>query len=133
MNIFRVFRTLAVPALAIALAACSDEGTTPTNSGGTGTFNGTVRVIDNQFVPRDITISAGDSVTWSFEGSNIHTVTEGAQLGNPSPLFGSDFMDSGTFGYRFTTTGSSPYHCIPHFSLDMRGAVTVQQTAGEHL
>jgi plastocyanin len=83
-------------------------------------------VQDNFFSPRDITISVGDSVTWSFDGSALHTVTEGAAKNPPAPLFDSGLMRSGTFGYRFTSAGSFPYHCDPHFAVDMKGTVTVE-------
>jgi len=117
---------LAVLASAALISACGSD-----DDGGTGpgptppVFNGTVSVRDNSFSPRDITISVGDSVTWSFEGSNLHTVTEGANANPPSPLFDSPLMRSGTFGYRFTTAGAFPYHCRPHIGVGMTGSVTV--------
>lgn len=121
-------RALSVIALAALLVNCGDDGNPVGGGGGNGggTFNGTVRVVDNQFIPRDITISAGDSVTWSFEGSARHTVTEGTDPNAPTHLFDSPLMSSGTFGYRFNSTGLVNYFCRPHFLNNMRGTVTVQ-------
>lgn len=118
---------LASLALSGTFAACGNNKSTPESPGGGMTpFNGTVRVVDFMFVPRDITVSVGDSVTWSFAGTALHTVTEGAQKNNPSPLFDSGLKKSGTFGYRFMNPGTIPYHCIPHFDMNMRGTVIVQ-------
>ena len=55
-----------------------------------------------------------------------HTVTEGATVNPPNPLFNSGLRNSGTFGYRFTAAGSFPYHCNPHFLQGMKGTITVQ-------
>lgn len=107
------------------LSSCGDDDST-SPEGGDVPFNGTVRVVDNRFIPSSVTITAGDSVTWRFDGNNRHTVTEGANLGNPSPLFDSGLMSSGTFGYRFNAAGTFPYHCQPHFNQNMRGTVTVR-------
>ncbi len=126
----RTLRIALLVAVLAALASCGDDTTSPGTSGGDGgggtnaTCN--VRVIDFAFDPDTLVIAAGDSVTWCFEGQAQHTVTEGATSGNPSPLFNSGLMSSGTFGYRFTTPGTVPYHCIPHFSVGMRGVVIVQ-------
>lgn len=118
---------LAAVVVAALIGACGgDDSPTDTGGGGGGgTFTGTVSVRDNFFSPANVTIAVGDSVTWSFDGSNIHTVTEGAP-GNPTPLFNSGNRNSGTFGYRFTTAGTYPYHCIPHAAQGMIGSVKVE-------
>ena len=106
----------------LILSSCGDDDESPTvpNPGPL-----TVSVVDNRFVPASITITAGDSITWRFEGSNRHTVTEGVSPSG-SHLFDSVEMSSGTFGYRFNTAGTIPYFCRPHFDVDMKGTVTVQ-------
>jgi plastocyanin len=113
-------------ALALLVLACGDDDTTPTSGGGTPTpFAGVVRVINNQFVPASATIEVGDSVTWRFEGSNQHTVTEGSGPSDPNPDFNSGLRDSGTFGWRFNSAGTFQYYCQPHFAMGMRGTITV--------
>lgn len=119
----QVLTAIALIATAALIGACGDDDETPTNPG--PTCSGQVSVEDNRFVPATLTVSVGDSVTWCFNGRNIHTVTEGT-LGNPTPLFDSGNKNSGSFGYRFTSAGTFPYHCIPHFAQGMTGTVTVQ-------
>jgi plastocyanin len=122
----RIPRLLQAFVLVLAFAACSDSGDpVDPGDGGGGTFNGTIRVVDNQFIPRDVTISAGDSITWSFQGNAQHTVTEGTSPNDPSHLFDSPLMSSGTFGYHFTSEGLVNYFCRPHFAVNMRGTITV--------
>jgi plastocyanin len=107
--------------------ACSDDDSTgPPDDG--GTFNGTIRVLDNRFSPASVTIAAGDSVTWRWEGSNFHTVTHGTNPTTPAvKLFDSSpAKASGTFGYRFDDPGTYPYYCDPHRTMGMTGTVTVQ-------
>lgn len=108
-----------------AVAGCGSDDSSTTGTD-TGPFAGIVQVVDNRFVPANVTISAGDSITWRFEGSAQHTVTEGTVKGNPNALFASGLKSSGTFGYRFNSTGSFPYHCEPHFDVNMKGTVTVE-------
>jgi plastocyanin len=121
--------TILAGALAFALAAfsgaCSDDSTAPED----GPFTGTIHVLDNRFSPANVTINAGDSVTWRWEGNNSHTVTHGTSPtvpSDPNKLFDSPLQSSGTFGYRFTGVGTFAYFCRPHFSMGMKGTVTVE-------
>lgn len=111
-------------AVLLCLASCGDDNSTePTDD---GPFTGTIRVLDTRFSPAAVTIAAGDSVTWRWEGSMGHSVEEGTSLTNPTPLFDSGVKTSGTFGYRFTAAGTYPYFCRPHFAVGMKGTITVQ-------
>jgi len=110
--------------LGAALVSCGDDD--PAAPPADGPFTGTIRVLDNRFSPANVTIAVGDSVTWRWDGSNAHSVEEGTSLTNPTPLFDSGNKTSGTFGYRFTTAGTYPYFCRPHFAAGMTGVVTVQ-------
>jgi len=113
--------------LAAALIACGDDdGTTPDDDD--GPFTGTIRVLDNSFSPRNVTIALGDSVTWRWDGNMSHSVTQGTTPNasqDPIRLFDSGEQTSGTFGFRFTNAGTVPYFCRPHFSADMKGTITV--------
>lgn len=125
---FRAPAILSVLAsLVLALAAsCGDDATAPEEN---APFTGTVRVLDNRFSPRDVTIAVGDSVTWSWEGAGSHSVTQGTTddpSEDPGRLFDSGIQSSGTFGFRFTSAGTVPYFCRPHLSAGMTGTVTVQ-------
>jgi len=111
-------------ALASLYAACGDDD--PAGTDDDGTFTGTVRVLDDRFSPSTVTITVGDSVTWRWEGSHVHSVEEGTSLVNPSPMFDSGDKTSGTFGYRFTSVDTVRYFCRPHFNIGMKGTVRVQ-------
>lgn len=114
-----------VTTLSIGMPACGDDDTTAPKDDG-GVFTGTIQVRDNSFSPRTVTIAVGDSVTWQWVGSNSHTVTHGTDPGNLGGLFNEGPKSSGTFGHRFTSPGTIPYFCVPHFSMGMTGTITVQ-------
>ncbi|MCF3102373.1 cupredoxin domain-containing protein [Streptomyces roseoverticillatus] len=77
----------------------------------------TVSIRDFAFVPDQLTVAAGDTVTWTNEDGADHTVT--ADDGS----FGSGpFGQGGTFSHTFTLSGMFPYHCDIH--PEMRGTVT---------
>lgn len=78
-----------------------------------------VRIADFSFSPKDITVQAGTTVTWTNEGRAPHTVT--ADKG----AFDSKRMSPGaTFSFTFDTPGVYDYHCDIHPS--MTGKVTVE-------
>jgi plastocyanin len=108
----------------LLLAGCGEDES-PASGGTPAPFNGVVRIVDFQFVPASAAIAVGDSVTWRFEGSASHTVTEGSGPTDPGPLFDSGLRNSGTFGYRFTSAGTFQYYCDPHFPQGMVGSITV--------
>jgi plastocyanin len=123
-------RPLVLASLLAALApgtlACgkSDSGSTTD----TGPFKGTIHIVDNAFSPASVTVAVGDSVTWRWEGSHQHTVTQGTTPDasqDPGRLFDSGLKTSGTFGYRFQSAGTFPYFCRVHFSAGMKGTVKV--------
>jgi aldose sugar dehydrogenase len=81
---------------------------------------------DKSFDPNPIEINAGDSVTWTNDDDDIHTVTSGCSEG---PTIGRDF-DSGTlasgesFTHKFDNPGTFEYFCSFHES--MTGKVVVK-------
>lgn len=78
-----------------------------------------VRIADFNFAPKEITVRAGTTVTWTNEGRAPHTVT--ADKG----AFDSKRMGNGaTFSFTFDTPGTYEYHCDIHPS--MTGEVTVE-------
>jgi plastocyanin len=109
-----------------------------TNCGGDGgpSGGGTPRtpvvhaatVDDGFFYPKDLTITAGDSVTWTWRINADHSVTSGT---TPDPsedprLFDSGVRNSGSFGHRFGQTGTFSYFCRKHWDMGMTGTVTVE-------
>jgi len=75
------------------------------------------------FSPPNVTVTVGDTVTWSNSDATAHTAT--ADDGS---------FDTGTIGANgtgtatFSTAGSFPYHCKIHSS--MTGTITVEAAAG---
>ena len=86
------------------------------------------------FRPASLDVRMGDTVHWVWEVGG-HTVTSGSD-GNADGVFcspsdgacsGSPTSDNGaTYDHRFTTAGTFPYFCRPHFSSGMTGNVTVR-------
>ncbi len=71
------------------------------------------------FSPATMTISVGDTVTWTNMDIMSHTVTSdsGTELGSSS------FGKGGTYSHTFSTPGTFAYHCSIHSS--MKGTVIV--------
>jgi plastocyanin len=101
---------LVVALTAVAVPAVADEPL--------GVTRERVRIVDNRFRPRNITIERGTRVRWVNRGSNPHTSTSNRGL-----------WDSGTlspgerFTRRFGRRGTFRYHCEIHPS--MTGTITV--------
>ena len=70
--------------------------------------------IDHCFVPSQITIHKGESVTWVNEDAAFHSVTSG-YYDTPSGLFDSGYLDPyQSFSYTFEETGTYHYYCTLH-------------------
>ena len=76
---------------------------------------------DLNFDPPDVTISVGDTVTWTNDDENIHTATH---RGDPA-LFDSETVEAGEeFSVTFSEAGEFQYFC--KFHPWMGGVVNVQ-------
>lgn len=91
------------------------------SGGGNGA---SVTVSDNVFEPANVTISAGETVTWTWgSGAGSHSVQS-----TGSPSFPSSTILSGsgaTYSHTFDTPGTYAYDCAVHGAA-MSGTVTVQ-------
>ena len=97
-----------------------------------------------RFAPTTITVAVGDTVTWTNDDSEAHTVTA---YQDDIPR-GSEYFASGDFSterdarddvqagllkegesYRFTfeRSGTYQYFCIPHEEQGMKGTVIVEE------
>ncbi|ONM48266.1 plastocyanin/azurin family copper-binding protein [Nocardia donostiensis] len=81
----------------------------------------TVDVSDMSFAPADITISAGDTVTWKFDDRFPHGVQG---IGDKAMAINSPLFEQGEWSHTFTHPGTYRYLCPLH--PDMRGTVTVE-------
>jgi plastocyanin len=81
----------------------------------------TVTVPGYQFTPSQVQIDVGDSVTWQFADSILHTTTSRS---GQAESWDSDLKGPGqSFAKTFDTPGRFSYICRPHSF--MTGAVTV--------
>jgi plastocyanin len=71
------------------------------------------------FTPNTITVSAGETVTWTNKDNVSHTVTSNTLLFNSGSL-----GNGNTFSFNFPSAGTYDYHCSIHAG--MTGRVIVQ-------
>jgi plastocyanin len=115
---------IAIFIASIVYVACSSDNGTGNPNPGNNT--NAVSIEDNLFNPANITISKGTKVTWTWRGSNMHSVTSGMPAdANPGTLFDHGPVNSGAFQFTFNNTGTFNYFCRVHGSA-MTGTVTVQ-------
>lgn len=113
--VFETFRLIAVliPGLVLGLA------------GPALAANQTVSIIGTSFSPRNVTVQAGDTVTWVNDNQGTHNVSadDGSfRSGNPS--------DQWTFSHTFQVPGTFGYNCEVHQAFGMTGTVTVEASGG---
>ncbi len=103
-----------------AFLACSNS-TEPTPTPNTTE----VSMVDNAFQPKNVTITAGDSVKWTNNGIRPHTSTSGTN-GQPDGKWDSGAVQPGkTFSHTFNAAGTYPYYCTFHYMAGMTGTVKV--------
>ena len=101
-------------------AGVTDTTAATSSTGGQGQPVGSQIVIsDYKFEPADITVKAGESVTWTNEDSVQHNVAAD-DGGFEGPLL----SKGESYTFTFDTPGSYPYHCTPHPF--MKATVTVE-------
>ena len=96
-----------------------------------------------RFDPATITIEAGETVTWTNESDEAHTVTAyGDEIPEGASYFASggasseeaardslseSLIEAGdTFEVTLDEPGTYEYYCIPHESSGMKGTITVE-------
>jgi plastocyanin len=126
---------LLVLVLATVLVACGsdDEDPTATTAAATPTVaaattpatpaastsgeTAEVEVTGFKFVPEELTISVGTTVTWTNADAAPHTVTTG-EPGNPDGLLDEPMPSAGsTVTHTFTEPGRYVYYCARHPSM----------------
>jgi len=67
------------------------------------------------YLPYEVTISTGSSVSWINDDSAAHTVTSGTVTAGVTGVFDSGlFMSGGTFEFTFDESGTYDYFCMVH-------------------
>lgn len=83
-----------------------------------------VFAMDDSFEPSCIKVTVGQTVTWTNDGANQHTVT--SDSGAPA-AFDSGTLNAGqSFSHAFSSAGTYGYHCKFHASMGMVGTVIAQ-------
>lgn len=101
-------------ALAAGLLGASVLLAVPTSAATVG-----VSVNDNFFSDSSVTINVGDTVQWTWAGSNMHSTTSN------TGLWDSGIKSSGTFSQSFNAVGTFGYFCQVHGAQGMTGTVMV--------
>lgn len=123
----RISTRLAILLVALALglppagaaAGLRAESSDRTDVAGTRIDTVRVRMIDNAFRPRTLTVVQGTRVRWVNRGDNVHTSTSNKDI------WDSGLLDPGeAFSRVFRREGTFRYHCTVHPAV-MRGVITV--------
>jgi plastocyanin len=77
---------------------------------------------DQAYDPNPIKVKVGDTVTWTNDDSQAHTVTSGTDSSDPnmgkefdsSPGLNTLLSTDQTFSHKFTAAGEFPYFCQLH-------------------
>ncbi|HJS27014.1 MAG TPA: cupredoxin domain-containing protein [Actinomycetota bacterium] len=101
---------LALTAISVPTGAGADEPQ--------GTETARVRIVDNRFRPRNLTVDRGTRVRWVNRGSNPHTSTSNTGIWDSGTLSSGD-----RFSRRFGRRGTFRYHCEIHST--MTATITV--------
>ena len=104
-----------VRALLLVLALLAVSGTTTALAAAS-----TVKVKDNFFSVKRLSISRGASVTWKWSASLYHNV----KVKSGPARFGSRTQLRGSYSHRFTVRGTYKLYCTLH--RDMTMTVTVR-------
>ncbi|MEM8606767.1 MAG: plastocyanin/azurin family copper-binding protein [Myxococcota bacterium] len=121
----KLFARFFIFVFALTMIACGDS------NGGGSVETTTVTTADGvlAFMPVDITVSVGDTVT--FEMTPTHNALEVSQetydARGTTPLDGGFEVDFGeTREVTFDAPGVHYYVCTPHVTFDMVGTITVE-------
>ena len=119
----------AVFALGLLFTACSDDSgddggddaasDTAADDGGSSGGGTEVAIADFAFDPGDLTVSVGDTVTWTNDDDTAHTVTADDDGFDSGDMGGGD-----TYEETFDEAGEFTYHCAIHSQ--MSGTITVE-------
>lgn len=117
----RMLITAGLVAGALLLAACSGSSeTTTTTAGAPAGGDDAVSIVDFAFEPGDLTVSVGDTITWTNNESGIpHTTTADNGLWDSATMRPDD-----TFTFTFTEPGTYTYLCTIHPSMTATITVT---------
>jgi amicyanin len=115
---------------AVLIAGCTQPpaGNPPPGNNSNGNpplASGNAVTIQNfAFNPQTITISVGETVTWTNQDSAPHSVMDDPGLPDVSGLSSAVLSKGGSYSFTFDQAGTWNYYCSIHPS--MKGTVVVQ-------
>jgi plastocyanin len=113
-------------ALTLVAAGCGGDEEQPAESGQSGGGGGAqVEMKNIQFEPGDVTIKAGETVTWTNEEAVGHDVDGSGKGVKFSSGEEGGMNDGDTFKFTFDKAGTYDYVCRVH-APGMAGTVTVK-------
>jgi plastocyanin len=123
----RTYLFLGVVGIVVAGCSSSSSSSSGNSSGGADGGGATTVTVSNfKFDPPELTIKAGDSVTWNFTGGT-HNVTSGTNCTSDNKFAsGAPKAAPNTFIKTFDTAGTFDYFCQPHCTSGMVGKIIVQ-------
>ncbi len=96
---------------------------------------------DNRFQPQELTIRAGESVTWTNSSKDVHTVTcdrdrakmkDDVSYPTGAKAFHSGDLQPGqTWRHTFKEPGVYRYVCVNHENEGMKGTILVKAADGK--
>ena len=104
--------------------AATEQSTATTDETGAGAPRAEVAVDmkDTEYVPPDVTVARGETITWTNSDPYAHTVTKES---GPGIQFDSgDITEGETFAQKFDAPGTIDYVCTIH--PNQTGTVTVE-------
>lgn len=115
---------MALALVAALLAACGSRArSSPEVAPRSGTI--AVQALDNRFEAKEVTITAGSTVTWTNDGVNVHDIVpaEGTGYG----VRPNDFEPDANYSTTFAEPGTYAYYCSLHGTATrgMTGTVVV--------
>jgi amicyanin len=81
-----------------------------------------VTISDFAFTPATLTVTAGDTVTWTNDDPIVHTATS-----TTGAFDSGDLVQKASYSVTFTTPGTYEYLCTPHPT--MTGRIVVEAAA----
>ncbi len=97
-------------------------GGTSTGSDG---YGGSTNTPILAFTPATLTVAAGTTVTWVWEGSG-HSLDSGTGCSPDNQFSSGGMQNTGyTMTHTFNTKGTFPFYCGVHCGANMKGTITV--------
>jgi len=82
-----------------------------------------VDIPEDVFNPGSLSVSVGDSVVWTNNDAEDHTVTSGENCIPDSIWDSGDIEPGGSFVRVFDVAGVFPYYCVYHCAMGMTGTI----------